>query len=114
MRKMCTLGTGVLALAAVMGTGLAAHADSVGPAAKGNGDGYQVVALPNANVGNFTRRTVYCPAGKHVIGGGGEAQGNDAILVGSFPTPDGRGWIALGRQTRYDSVGISVYAICVV
>lgn len=112
MRKMCTLGTGVLALAAVMGTGLAAHADA-NPAEKKT-DGYQVVALPNANVGNFTRRAVYCPPGKHVIGGGGEAQGNGAILVGSFPTPDGRGWIALGRQIGYDSVGISVYAICAV
>ncbi|GAB2871085.1 hypothetical protein GCM10027176_86060 [Actinoallomurus bryophytorum] len=112
MRKMCTLGTGVLALAAVMGTGLAAHADNVSPAAKRHVDGYQIVTLPNANVGNFARRTVYCPPGKHVIGGGGEAQGNDAILVGSFPTRDGRGWIALGRQNRYDSVGISVYAIC--
>ena len=112
MRKMCTLGTGVLALAAVMGTGLAAHADTNRPAKKT--DGYQVVALPNANVGNFTRRTVYCPSGKHVIGGGGEAQGNGAILVGSFPTPDGRGWIALGRQIGYSSVGISVYAICAV
>jgi hypothetical protein len=32
--------------------------------------------------------------------------------VGSFPTPDGRGWNALGRQTQYGTVGISVYAIC--
>ncbi|MGH3381910.1 MAG: hypothetical protein ACRDP6_44995 [Actinoallomurus sp.] len=112
MRRMCTLGAGVLALTAVMGTGMAARAD-VNPATKKT-DGYQVVTLPNANVGNFTRRTVYCPPGKHVIGGGGEAQGNDAILVGSFPTSDGRGWIALGRQNRYSTVGISVYAICAV
>ncbi|MEU8345192.1 hypothetical protein SAMN05443665_1009166 [Actinomadura meyerae] len=74
--------------------------------------GYQIVTLPNANVPNFQRRTVYCPGGKHVLGGGGEAQGNGAILVGSFPTPDGRGWIALGRQIGYNDVGISVYAIC--
>ena len=112
MRKLCTLGTGALAIAAVMGTGLAAHASDVGPAVKEKADGYQIVTLPNANVGNFTRRTVYCPAGKRVIGGGGEAQGNDAILVGSFPTSDGRGWIALGRQNAHPSVGISVYAIC--
>lgn len=112
MRKTCTFGIGVLALAAVMGNGLAAHADPR-PAARHRVDGYQVVTLPNANVPNFTRRTVYCPAGKRVIAGGGEAQGNDAILVGSFPTPDGRGWIALGRQNRYSTVGISVYAICV-
>jgi hypothetical protein len=102
-----------------MGTGVAAHADSVKPATQpaarsriANSDGYQIVVLPNANVGNFTRRTVYCPGGKHVVGGGGEAQGNGAILVGSFPTSDGRGWIALGRQNNYSTVGISVYAIC--
>ena len=121
MSKMYALGIGALTLAAVAGTGLAAHADRALPAAHAASavharaahlDGYQIVRLPNANVGNFTRRYVYCPGGKHVIGGGGEAQGNDAILVGSFPTPDGRGWIALGRQNRHNSVGISVYAIC--
>ncbi|MCO5993299.1 hypothetical protein [Actinoallomurus rhizosphaericola] len=117
MRKMYALGTGTMALAAVVGTGLAAHADKgVAPARpaahKAATDGYQIVNLPNANVPGFQRRTVYCPAGKRAIGGGGEAQGNGAILVGSFPTPDGRGWIALGRQIGYSTVGISVYAIC--
>jgi hypothetical protein len=118
MRKMYALGTGTMALAAVVATGLAAHADKGEPAARSAAhkaaatDGYQVVVLPNANVPAFQRRAVYCPTGKHVIGGGGEAQGNGAILVGSFPTPDGRGWIALGRQIGYNSVGISVYAIC--
>ncbi|NDU74089.1 hypothetical protein GWI34_15800 [Actinomadura sp. DSM 109109] len=74
--------------------------------------GYQIVALPNANVPNFQRRVVYCPGSKRVLGGGGEARGNGAILVGSFPTEDGRGWIALGRQIGYNDVGISVFAIC--
>ncbi|MEU5862423.1 MULTISPECIES: hypothetical protein [unclassified Nonomuraea] len=74
--------------------------------------GYQLVTLPNANVPNFQRRTVYCPGSKHVLGGGGEARGNGAILVGSFPTDDARGWIALGRQIGYNDVGISVFAIC--
>ncbi|RBQ15039.1 hypothetical protein DP939_37180 [Spongiactinospora rosea] len=74
--------------------------------------GYQIVTLPNANVPNFQRRTLYCPGTKKVLGGGAEAQGNGAILVGSFPTPDGRGWIGLGRQIGYNDVGISVYAIC--
>ncbi|MFI0419109.1 hypothetical protein [Spongiactinospora sp. 9N601] len=74
--------------------------------------GYQIVTLPNANVPNFQRRTLYCPGTKRVLGGGAEAQGNGAILVGSFPTTDGRGWIALGRQIGYNDVGISVYAIC--
>lgn len=74
--------------------------------------GYELVTLPNENVPNFQRRTVYCPPGKKVIGGGAEARGNDAILVGSFPTNDGTGWIGLGRQTTTDNVGISVFAIC--
>jgi hypothetical protein len=110
MRRAYVLAAGVLAIAAASGTGLAAQAANVENVK--HFDNYQIVSLPNANVGNFVRRTVLCPFGKHVVGGGGEAQGNDAILVGSFPTSDGRGWIALGRQTRYPTVGISVYAIC--
>lgn len=47
--------------------------------------GYQLVTLPNANVPNFQRRTLYCPGSKKVLGGGAEARGNRAILVGSFP-----------------------------
>ncbi|GGO64204.1 hypothetical protein [Nonomuraea cavernae] len=74
--------------------------------------GYQLVTLPNANVPNFQRRTLYCPGSKRVLGGGAEARGNDAILVGSFPTDDGRGWIGIGRQNAYRDVGISVFAIC--
>ncbi|MFB4293191.1 hypothetical protein ACBI99_36510 [Nonomuraea sp. ATR24] len=74
--------------------------------------GYQLVTLPNANVPNFQRRTLYCPGSKRVLGGGAEARGNRAILVGSFPTDDGRGWIGLGRQDGYNDVGISVFAIC--
>lgn len=75
-------------------------------------DGYQLITLPNANVPNFQRRTLYCPNGKHVLGGGAEARGAGAILVGSFPTDDARGWIALGRQDGFSTVGISVFAIC--
>ncbi|MCG6497435.1 hypothetical protein [Kitasatospora sp. A2-31] len=52
------------------------------------------------------------PSGKVAVGGGAEAQGNDAVLAGSFPTDDGRGWVALGRQNAYSTVGISVYVIC--
>ena len=74
--------------------------------------GWELVTLPNANVPNFQRRTLYCPNHKRVLGGGAEARGNDAILVGSFPTDDGRGWIGLGRQNNFSTVGISVFAIC--
>ncbi|RJL36085.1 hypothetical protein [Bailinhaonella thermotolerans] len=73
--------------------------------------GYQVVTLPNLNVPNFQRRTVFCPAGKVAIGGGAEAQGPNAVLVGSFPSGN-NGWIGLGRQIGAGDVGISVYVIC--
>lgn len=118
MRFVRSITTGAMALAAVVGLGLSAHADTdtarqqAAAAQAASFEGYQIVTLPNANVPNFTRRYVYCPVGKRVVGGGGEAQGNDAILVGSFPTADGKGWIVLGRQNNYSSVGISAYAIC--
>ncbi|WP_326825009.1 hypothetical protein [Streptosporangium sp. NBC_01756] len=108
-----------IALAALVGcaglTTLAttsASASAPGTATAADFSGYQIVKLPNANVPNFSRRTVRCPAGKKAVGGGAEAQGNGAILVGSFPTDDGAGWIGLGRQIGYNDVGISVYAIC--
>ncbi|WP_405395224.1 hypothetical protein [Microbispora hainanensis] len=113
MRFVHAITTGALVLTGLTVTGAGALADdspqTTSPTVV---DGYQIVTLPNANVPNFTRRTVYCPPGKRAVGGGGEAQGGDAILVGSFPTPDGTGWTALGRQNHYDTVGISVYAIC--
>lgn len=115
MRKAYAFGVGALAFAAATGTGLAAQAEDIAPAAhaqRADTTGYQTVVLPNANVPNFQRRTVMCPSGKRAISGGGEAQGEDAILVGSFPTPDGHGWIALGRQNRHPTVGISVYVVC--
>ncbi|GII60685.1 hypothetical protein Skr01_07700 [Sphaerisporangium krabiense] len=120
-KKLWTLGAVAAACCAGLATIAAAPASgaatvpapapaAVRPAA--DFTGYQIVKLPNANVPNFQRRTVYCPNGKRAVGGGAEAQGNDAVLVGSFPTEDGKGWIGLGRQNRYADVGISVYAIC--
>ncbi|MFD9969384.1 hypothetical protein ACFWYA_14550 [Streptomyces sp. NPDC059011] len=115
MRGKQAIGAGALALALVSGAGWAAQATTAETAvakAPAAVDGYQIVKLPNANVPNFQRRTVFCPTGKKVIAGGAEAQGNGAVLVGSFPTDDGRGWIGLGRQDGYSSVGVSVYAVC--
>nr|PZN43754.1 MAG: hypothetical protein DIU60_12445 [Actinomycetota bacterium] len=73
---------------------------------------FLLVTLENENVSNFQRRYVYCPQGWRVVGGGAEAQGPNAVLLGSFPTLDRRGWIGIGRSTVGDTVGISVYAIC--
>ncbi|MEV4108616.1 hypothetical protein [Nonomuraea sp. NPDC049695] len=115
-KRLTVLAVTATVLAATAGLGTAVAAANTETAqsvrAKALPPGYQIVALPNANVPNFQRRVVMCPGSKHVLGGGAEARGNQAILVGSFPTDDGRGWIGLGRQDGYNDVGISVYAIC--
>jgi hypothetical protein len=118
-KKPTALALATLLTAAFLTTAAASHAESA-PAhpatvtrhAGALPAGYQLVTLPNANVPNFQRRTLYCPGSKKVLGGGAEARGNGAILVGSFPTDDGRGWIGIGRQIGYNDVGISVFAIC--
>ncbi|MFF5208675.1 hypothetical protein [Streptosporangium sp. NPDC000396] len=114
-RKLTTIALAAAIGCAGLTTVAAAPATASAPAASvpaADFTGYQLVKLPNANVPNFTRRVVRCPSGKRAVGGGAEAQGNDAILVGSFPTDDGTGWIGLGRQNNYNDVGISVYVIC--
>ncbi|WP_131742976.1 hypothetical protein [Actinomadura roseirufa] len=118
-KRTTAISLAVVAAGACLATTAAAaqpgrHAPSTGhaPAAAALPPGYQLLKLANANVPNFQRRTLICPGSKHVLGGGAEAQGNRAILVGSFPTDDGRGWIGIGRQDGYNDVGISVYAIC--
>lgn len=111
---LAVLGAGVCLATAAAANAQPAHGPGRAPAhhAAALPPGWQLVTLPNANVPNFQRRTLYCPGSKHVLGGGGEARGNGAILVGSFPTDDARGWIVLGRQIGYNDVGISVFAIC--
>ncbi|MFI9275753.1 hypothetical protein ACIGXM_34390 [Kitasatospora sp. NPDC052896] len=119
-RNKLVLGACAMAMTLAAGVGwtMQAAAEDTGdaqqsrPAATRAVDGYQIVTLPNANVGNFQRRTVYCPGGKKAIGGGAEARGNDSVLNGNFPTDDGNGWVGIGHQPGHDSVGISVYVIC--
>ncbi|WP_329084892.1 MULTISPECIES: hypothetical protein [unclassified Streptosporangium] len=118
-RKLTTaaLSAAAIGVAGLTAMTLAAPATASVPAApavpaSADFTGYQLVKLPNANVPNFQRRVVRCPGGKKAVGGGAEAQGNEAVLVGSFPTDDGSGWIGLGRQPGHNDVGISVYVIC--
>lgn len=82
------------------------------PGTPANLTGYQVVAQKFNNVPNFTRVQVTCPPGKVAIGGGAEAQGVNSILNGSFPTSNDTGWIGIGHQPGYTSLGLMVYAIC--
>ncbi|RNG30427.1 hypothetical protein [Streptomyces botrytidirepellens] len=127
MRGRLVIAAGALAMALTPGAAWAAHGSGGqesgsygaeapvlqgGPRPGEGVPGYELVTLPNENVPNLQRRTVYCPHGKKALGGGAEARGDTAILLGSFPTDDGTGWIGLGRQTATDNVGISVFVIC--
>jgi hypothetical protein len=116
---------GVVGAVAVAGATLPQHLTASSPAsvravvpgapsAPANLTGYQVVAQKFDSVGNFTRAQVNCPAGKVAIGGGAEAQGVNSILNGSFPTSNDTGWIGIGHQPGFSSVGLMVYAICAV
>ncbi|MFF1703126.1 hypothetical protein [Streptomyces sp. NPDC058252] len=84
------------------------------PPASGGVTGVETVRLPPETVPNFNQRTVLCPAGKRVIGGGATATSQlfQANLAGSFPTDDNDGWVAYGWSPNSDEVSISVYAIC--
>jgi hypothetical protein len=123
MRKTWTTKLATVALAALVGSGLAAinasaaeHGRTGDPYDKGKGyDGYkgwEIVTVPTATVPNFTQRTAYCPPGKKVTGGGANATGVNPILLGDFPTSDGTGWVGVGRSSTSGDVGISVYAVC--
>ncbi len=96
-----------------------------GPAGPVGISGYQIVSRTTNSIGAFTRFAVTCPSGKRVIGGGAEALGPQAILVGSFPNGQSQ-WIAIGRQATVShpafsspslgssSSGLRVFAICAV
>ncbi|MEV7026074.1 hypothetical protein [Kitasatospora sp. NPDC093558] len=117
--RAIALAAGLMTVAlAAIGTGWQAEADPTtdnAPARDASArsvEDYQLVTLDNANVPNFQRRTVSCPAGTKALGGGAEARGDDSILNGSFPTADGNGWIGVGHQPGASDVGISVFVIC--
>ena len=74
--------------------------------------GYGIVENDQSSYPNFTRLTVNCPPGTRAVGGGAEALGNNSVLNGSIPAPGGLGWIAVGHQPGYPSVGLHVFAIC--
>lgn len=74
--------------------------------------GYQVVSIINDNQSNFEPLSVSCPAGKVVLGGGAEALGVNSILNRTSPLPGNTGWIAVGHQPGFSTVGMSVWAIC--
>src|SRR5438132_5920575 len=79
--------------------------------------GYQIVSAQQVGNGDFV--TVFCPSGKHVLGGGAEVDRNDWVINNSEPVLGGVGWKAQGHV---DNTGesdqftvvptITVWAIC--
>jgi hypothetical protein len=119
MRNRWTAGVATLALVVLVGSGFAAV--DAGAAKAEDGDprydargfsNWQIVRLESDRVNNFVQRTVYCPDGKKVLGGGANASGVNPILLGSFPNSDGTGWSGVGRSSTASDVNIAVWAVC--
>ncbi len=95
-------------------TGAAGAAGPAGPPGPSGISGYQVVRVTPGVTGSlFSSVEVDCPAGKKVLGGGGNANGiNGAgpFLVVSAPKADGTGWYLTVAPPS--SLGVSGYAIC--
>ena len=102
-------------------TGLPGHIGLTGPAGPTGPQGtqgvpglsgYGVVENDQPSYPNFTRLQVNCPPGSKAIAGGAEALGVNSILNASLPAPGGLGWIAVGHQPGYTTVGLHVFAVC--
>ncbi|MDV9193276.1 hypothetical protein R6L23_34565 [Streptomyces sp. SR27] len=78
--------------------------------------GYELVQAPVVQVPNGQPVTVSCPAGKTVLGGGGEIQGEYTALAKSFPKAPAPGqptqWVVTGTHLDNGSVGVAAYAMC--
>jgi hypothetical protein len=129
MRSTRLIGIGALTTAALLGTCFTATAHAA-PGA-GSGDdrgsnnalhGYKIVSetfpVPDATNAPVVERTVYCPAGGKVTGGGARvnderAVGQDAALQATYPTHNGDGWVGAAIPgSGAGGVTITVYAIC--
>lgn len=78
--------------------------------------GYEVVQAPVRQVPGGQPVTVACPAGKALLGGGGEIQGAGSSLTSSFPKVTASGqptdWVVTGHNRSNSNVGVAGYAMC--
>ncbi|MBW5480913.1 hypothetical protein [Streptomyces bambusae] len=115
------LAAAALALATAAGATTPGQAVPAAPAQPAAGTaaaslpGYQVFNGGPATTDNFARMYMACPEGKVVVGGGGEAQGPDGLLLGSFPSYDGGTyrWNVVARQDGQSQVTTTGHIICV-
>jgi hypothetical protein len=75
-------------------------------------DDEEVVDVPR---GIAAAMFVDCPAGKKVVGGGGQAPGEAFYMLESYPTLDTRWFVRWINGGAVDASGLmTVYAICVI
>jgi hypothetical protein len=83
---------------------------------------YQIITATSTGAlpaGQFKNATAVCPAGTHVLGGGGVVQAplaSSLTLVSSYPASD-QIWFAEFRNNSsfsYATVTIAVYAVCAI
>ncbi|MFI6517921.1 hypothetical protein ACIBF1_20360 [Spirillospora sp. NPDC050679] len=72
--------------------------------------GYQQVQGYAERTDRFTERSVQCPGGKVLMGGGGEALGDTSTLTRSYP--EGTTWRSSGFSTEDAPFSLRSYALC--
>jgi hypothetical protein len=78
--------------------------------------GWETVSSTSASDSSNPKQVIaYCPAGKKVVGGGGNASGGYAFLFVSEPITPGVGWgVVAGESPPTDqNWSLTAYAICV-
>lgn len=102
----------LVAAALVVVVAVCASASASAPAAASSRRSVRIVARLRNSYPNFTRLEADCPTGYTLTSGGAEALGTRSILNASIPNASHTGWIAVGHQPGFDSVGLHVFAVC--
>jgi hypothetical protein len=79
--------------------------------------GYEIVTrVQSVTNSHFNNLTVSCPAGKKVIGGGGNVgttAGEGPLVYRSFPGSNEASWTVSSTRSPVGSWGMTGYAICI-
>jgi len=97
-------------------TGATGSTGATGPAGADGVSGLETVnASTGIGAGQQIIGTLYCPAGKKVVGGGWNTSGSSyqVYVTASAPTADGGGWTGGMYSTGGPTQTLTLYAICI-
>lgn len=84
-----------------------------GPEGAPGVSGYERVQATSAVTDTMVSRSVDCPAGKKVVGGGYSVVSAAAYAAGSYPFDDDTWHVQVYKTSGASPWGLTVYAICV-